>query len=59
MGLVRLVAGHQQKVGFASTASIVGPGRETVYGPTDRSAIVLWIGSEALCLGSSGHAQLC
>jgi hypothetical protein len=28
MGLVSLVAGHQQKVGFAPTASLVGSGEK-------------------------------
>jgi hypothetical protein len=34
-------------------------GRETGYGPTDRSAVVLWIVSGALFLKSSGPAQPC
>jgi hypothetical protein len=34
-------------------------GRETGYGPVDRSADALWIVSGALFLGSSGFAQLC
>jgi hypothetical protein len=34
-------------------------GRETGYGPTDRSASVLWIMSGALFLGSSDSVQLC
>jgi hypothetical protein len=34
-------------------------GRETGYGPADRSAGVLWIVSGALFLGSSGPTQLC
>jgi hypothetical protein len=33
--------------------------RETRYGSTDRSAVILWIVSRALFLGSSGPAQLC
>jgi hypothetical protein len=32
-------------------------GRETGYGPTDRLAVVLWIGSGALFLRSSDPAQ--
>jgi hypothetical protein len=34
-------------------------GREAEYESMDRSAVVLWIGSWALFLGSSGPAQLC
>jgi hypothetical protein len=34
--------------GFTPTASMVASGRETRYGPADRSAIVLWIMSGAL-----------
>jgi hypothetical protein len=34
-------------------------GRETGYGPADRSAGVLWIVSGSLFLRSSGPAQLC
>jgi hypothetical protein len=57
MGPVSLVAGRQQKVDFAPTASLIGSG-ENGYGPMDRAVGVLWIVSGALFLGSSGPAQL-
>jgi hypothetical protein len=40
-------------------ASMVVCGAETRYGPTDRSAGVLWIGIGALFLRSSRSVQLC
>jgi hypothetical protein len=33
--------------------------REAGYGPTDRLASVLWVGSGALLLRSSGSIQIC
>jgi hypothetical protein len=45
--------------GFTSTASMVASGRETRYGPVDRSAVVLWIVSGALFLRNSGSVHHC
>jgi hypothetical protein len=38
--------------GFTPTASMVASGREAVYGPVDRSTIMLWIESGALFSGA-------
>jgi hypothetical protein len=58
MGLVSLVAcGHQM---FDFLHCFIGwLGRETGYGPVDRSAGVLWIVSGAPFLGSSDLVQHC
>jgi hypothetical protein len=45
--------------GFTPTASMVASGRETRYGPVDRSAVVLWIVLGALFLESSGSVHRC
>jgi hypothetical protein len=53
MGPVNLVVGHRRSLAYAP-CFIGWFRRETGYGPTDRSAGVLWIVSGALFLGSSG-----
>jgi hypothetical protein len=45
--------------GFTSTASMDASGRETRYGPADRSAVMLWIVSGALFLRNSGSVHRC
>jgi hypothetical protein len=59
MGPISLVAGRQQKVGFASHCFNVCLWRETGYRPVDWSFGVLWIVSGDIFLGSNGPAQLC
>jgi hypothetical protein len=51
MGLVSLVVGYQQMVGFAPHCFNGWLGREIGFGPVDRSAVVLWIGSGAFFSG--------
>jgi hypothetical protein len=58
MGPVNLVACCWWIFGFLH-CFIGWLGRETGYGPADRSAGVLWIVLEALFLGSSDSIQLC
>jgi hypothetical protein len=45
--------------GFTPTTSMSIFGRETGYELMDRSAVVLWIGSGALFLGSSASVHHC
>jgi hypothetical protein len=52
MGPVSLVVYHRQMFGFLH-CFIGWLGRETGYGPADRSAGVMWIVSGAVFLGSS------
>jgi hypothetical protein len=54
MGLVSLVVGHPDRRLAYVPCLISWLGRETGYEPTDWSAGVLWIMSEALFLESSG-----
>jgi hypothetical protein len=58
MGPVNIVACCWWMLGFLH-CFIGWLGRETGYGPADRSVGVLWIVSEALFLGSSDYVQLC
>jgi hypothetical protein len=58
MGLINLVACYWWMFGFLH-CFISWLGRETGYGPADRSSGVLWIVSGDLFLGSSDSVQLC
>jgi hypothetical protein len=58
MSPVSLVISHQQRVALPPLLQWL-LGRETVYGPMDWLAVVLWIMSGALFLGSNGSVHRC
>jgi hypothetical protein len=59
MSLVSLVVDHQQKVGFAPTAWVVGSGEKLDTDPRIGQTACYGMCREPFFLGSSGPTQLC